>query len=366
MKLVFVSNYMNHHQRPFLEQMETYGCQVYFVACEEISEERKVLGYCTDANITGMLRLDEENADEVYSLVMDADAVIFGSKPKKLFRARVRSGKLTFNASERLFKKSNLMAHLPYYKLKLRRRYLFDREHIPYLLTIGSYCVEDFCKLGYPMEKSLKWGYFPPLTEKTLPELIENKEKNTILWVGRFVPLKHPEYVVELAQYLKEQSLPFQIKMIGTGELWESIQKMIRERGLSDVVEANGPMPPEQVRLEFDKAQIALMTSDRNEGWGAVVDEAMSSACVMVAPNVVGSTTYLIENNVNGMVFENKQQMFQMVQQLLPDRERCSSLGKEAYRTITETWNYQTAAQRFWEFLQDQTVRYDSGPMSPN
>lgn len=366
MKIVFVSNYMNHHQRPFLEQLEAYGCQVYFVACEELSEERKALGYRTDANITGMLRLDGENADEVHSLIMDADAVIFGSKPKKLFRARVRSGKLTFNVSERLFKRSNLMAHSPYYKLKLRRRYLFDREHIPYLLTIGSYCVEDFSKLGYPMEKSLKWGYFPPLTEKTLPELMAHKEENTILWVGRFIPMKHPEYVLELAQYLKEQNVPFRIKMIGTGELWEFIGKMIRDTGLSDVVQADGALPPEQVRLEFDKAQIALMTSDRNEGWGAVVGEAMSSACATVASNAVGSTTYLIDNGVNGIVFENKQQMFRMVQQLLQDTQQCSQLGGEAYRTITETWNYKTAAKRFLEFVQDQTVRYENGPMSSN
>ena len=49
MLVVFHSNYMNHHQRPFIESLIENGCLVYFVAHSELSEERKAMGYSTES-----------------------------------------------------------------------------------------------------------------------------------------------------------------------------------------------------------------------------------------------------------------------------------------------------------------------------
>ena len=40
-----------------------------------------------------------------------------------------------------------------------------------------------------------------------------------IVWAGRFIPLKHPEYVVRLAGTLRDKGCPFFIRMLGDGEL---------------------------------------------------------------------------------------------------------------------------------------------------
>lgn len=365
MKVVFHSNFMNHHQRPFVEYLAKRGCSVTFVAHNTIPDEQKALGYRTNLNYVEHIEYNEKTADDVYKLTMEADAVIFGSKPKCLFRDRVRTGKLTFNYSERLFKRGIWQKYSLLHQIKLRKTYLFDRKNAPYVLAAGAYAAQDYKSLGYPKEKFLKWGYFPPLVQIPLPELMKNKQENTIVWVARFIPLKHPEYIVELGDYLRKYNIPFHIRMIGIGELLESTKKMIDSYGLSKCIEVVGAMPPEQVRREFDRAQIALLTSDRNEGWGAVVNEAMNSGCVMVASREAGSTTYLIQSDVNGMTYnKDKQQMFRIVKDLLQDKDKCIRLGSEAYSTITEIWNYQIAADRMMEFVRDQSVNYDFGPMS--
>lgn len=364
MKIVFISNYLNHHQRPFIESLARNGCNITFVAMSKMSQERAMMGYSSEMERGRVIQFSQETASEIYELTMDADAVVFGSKPQKLFQMRVRSGKLTFNFSERLFKKGALMAFSPVHQIKLRKKYRFDRENTPYLLAAGEYSAQDYRSLGYPKEKILKWGYFPPLSSTPKPELLQNKQENTIIWVARFIPLKHPEHIVELGKYLKKRDISFHIKMIGIGELLAPTMEMIEANGLSEYIEIVGALPPEQVRQEFEKAQIALLTSDRNEGWGAVVNEAMNSACAFVGNRSIGATTYLINDGENGMTYRTKRQMFRKVEQLLKNPQLSRQLGENAYHTITDTWNHEEAAKRFVEFAESQTVCRLRGPMS--
>lgn len=176
--------------------------------------------------------------------------------------------------------------------------------------------------------------------------------------------LKHPEHVIELAKYLNKKGLPFHIKMVGTGELFSEIQEKVKKQGLSDCVELTGPLPPQEVREQINKSAIAIMTSDRNEGWGAVCNEAMNGGCAFVAYKGIGATTYLINDGKNGMTYKTKKELFRKVEQLLKDPEQCRQIGENAYHTITDTWNYEVAAKRFMEFVEDQTIRYTSGPVS--
>ena len=56
--------------------------------------------------------------------------------------------------------------------------------------------------------KCFKWGYFPETKTYNVEDLLKQKEneKIEIIWVGRFIKEKHPEYVVKLAQKLKEKN----------------------------------------------------------------------------------------------------------------------------------------------------------------
>ena len=96
----------------------------------------------------------------------------------------------------------------------------------------------------------------------------------------------------------------------------------------------------------------------------AVVNEAMNSGCAFVGNRSIGAITYLVNDGENGMTYRTKKEMFRKIRQLLQNPENTQEMGRNAYHTIEDTWNYQIAAKRFMEFVQDQTVRYTSGPMS--
>ena len=71
----------------------------------------------------------------------------------------------------------------------------------------------------------------------------------------------------------------------------------------------------------------------------------------MVANHMMGAVPYLIRPGENGCVYPDgkSSELFRQVEMLLADRARCQKLGREAYRTITEVWNAENAAERLLE-----------------
>jgi glycosyltransferase involved in cell wall biosynthesis len=61
-------------------------------------------------------------------------------------------------------------------------------------------------------------------------------------------------------------------------------------------------MAPEAVRDHMEAADIFLFTSDFNEGWGAVLNESMNSACAVVASHAIGSVPFLLKDGENGFI----------------------------------------------------------------
>lgn len=222
------------------------------------------------------------------------------------------------------------------------------------MLCASAYTAGDYAKFGLFHNRCYKWGYFPETKRyPNIDDLIDRKAKATILWCGRFLDWKHPDDVIEVARRLKDAGYRFEIEMIGTGGMEQQLRQQALEAGLlNENVQFLGPMSPEDVRAHMEKAGIYLLTSDRREGWGAVLNEAMNSGCAVVASDAAGATPYLVENGRSGGVYHSGdiQELYEKVQRLLENTAVQHSYGKAAYRTITELWNAENAAKRFCSY----------------
>jgi ligand-binding sensor domain-containing protein len=123
------------------------------------------------------------------------------------------------------------------------------------------------------------------------------------------------------------------------------------ELGVTDVITFPGFQGPEEVRAAMEKSEIYLVTSDRKEGWGAVVNEAMNSGCAVVADHMIGAAPWLIRQGENGRMYRDgeEQELFRTVERLLRDPGECRRLGENAQQTIVGEWNARTAAERLIE-----------------
>lgn len=362
MKVTFFSNYLNHHQLPFcLSMVECLGDDFAFVATSKVSDERLKLGYKDlDSQYSFVVRTcqDEERA---YYLGEYSDVVIIGSSPTKYIKKRLKEGKLTFRYSERLYRKGISLKTLVSIFIK---RTIFESRNT-YLLCASAYAARDYrLSLAY-MNKCYKWAYFPEVREYAdINNVINNKISHTILWVARFIEVKHPEAVIELAKRLKNESIDFTIHMIGLGPLKPYIEKNILENELTENVILLGAMSPDDVRKYMEQSEILLFTSDKGEGWGAVINEAMNSGCAVVSSHSVGAAPFLIKDGENGLLYKDgdADDLFLKTKYLLLNTSHRQDLGKEAYSTMLFKWNPKIAAERIIK-LSDELLKHDERPI---
>lgn len=373
MKIVFVSNYFNHHQKPFCEAMyKRFGADFVFIATSVMGTARKKLGYSQNDIPSYVLLsyLDEQHTKEAKNIINDATVAIYGSAPNGLLMERIRSKKLVFRYSERPFKKRISVARKMFHTIKCHWNDLLSNK--VYLLCASAYAPIDYSKMRMYKNRMYKWGYFPKKHEHDVDLLFKNKKQNNILWCGRFIDWKHPDDAIALACKLKDAGYEFKLSFIGAGIMENQLRQSVIDLELGDYVEFLGSMTPENVRLKMEETGIYLFTSDKGEGWGAVLNESMNSGCAVVASHAIGSVPYLVKNDENGYIYQsgNKDMLFEKVSYLLDHPEKQRDMGIAAYKTIFETWNAEVSTDRFINLIETilsgekSPQLYQSGPCS--
>lgn len=350
--LVCCGNFANHYILALSKELKKVFKKYYFIVSDELPSERKKMGF-SDLNDSEFVVKAYEDKEKARQLILDADIVITGSyRFEEHIKERLKQNKPVFFDSERLFKYNWLLN-----KLSALRNYI---RHInsnnSLLLCISAYAPGDYNSFGAFKNRTYKWGYFPePIKYDNVNKLISNKKTNSIIWAGRLISWKHPEYCIEVAKRLKDLNYNFEINIIGNGEMENELKEAITNNKLEDCVYMLGSMPPENVRKHMEESEIYLFTSDKGEGWGVVLNEAMNSICACVASYSTGSTPFLMKNNVNGLVYKNDNvdELFNNVKFLLDNDNKKKEFGLKAYEDIINVWNPKEAANRLEKFISD-------------
>lgn len=219
------------------------------------------------------------------------------------------------------------------------------------MLCASAYTASDVGKIfAYP-GKCFKWGYFTHVESLDIENIIGSKSKDRIkiLFVARFIPLKHPELPVLVADRLRKDGLDFEINMYGSGDRVGYIEQMIREFGLENHVRLHGNRKNDEILEIMKEHHIFLFTSDRNEGWGAVVNEAMGSGCAVIASQAIGSVPFLIENGKTGLIFKDQDidSLYEKVVYLIRNSSIREDITRNAYNSVSQIWSPENAAKSF-------------------
>lgn len=301
--------------------------------------------------------------------MLDADVCLLGSCSFEHHRWLRKARKTYFMETERFFrgKLSPLARFLK--KVRYFSRYSLYRKN--YLLCMSAYTYPDMLSFGAFRNRAFRFGYFPP-TEKIddIPLLLREKDESLIFWVSRFLELKHPEFMIELAKEIREKNLYYHIEMVGDGPERERIQKQVEEEGLQGIVSLPGSLPAPMVREKMKTAKFFCFTSDSNEGWGAVCNEAMNAGCIVIANRSIGSVPYLIEDGKNGFVYEDSFPSFLATFTRATQAHDASQIAEKAYLTIANEWNADVAAERFFAAASSLLSAcpippYERGPFAP-
>ena len=141
--------------------------------------------------------------------------------------------------------------------------------------------------------------------------------------------------------------------MYGTGTIYTKIEQYVDKLNLRDVVHLHGAVRNEVLVATMQHHDIFLFTSDKNEGWGAVANEAMSNGCILVGSNKIGSIPYLLEDGMNGCIFESGDidSLVNKVEWLINNPGERKRLAINAYNTIMNIWSPRKASENLIKLI---------------
>lgn len=377
---------MNHHQRPVADILaNTLGDEYHFVTTQPMPNIFINTGYKNQDDLQYIIPYyKEENKATVRDLVTSADAVIIGgTKVPDLVDLRLSTKKLLLFYSERWHKRIRSYFALPirYLNGTIYKRFMRFNCENAYMLCASAFVPNDcrwsMCFYG----KTYKWGYFPPFNELDIKQLQENRKthkKLRLLSVCRMLDWKHPELSLQIAKKLRDNGYDFHLTMVGgvfeadkkSKRIMDYCLKYKSNNNLDGFVDILGPLKNEEVCRLYENTDIFLFTSDRNEGWGAVLNEAMSRGCAVVASDMIGSVPYLVENGYSGFTFKsgNVDDLYRKVEKLFNNQEIRLSMGENAYNLIKTKWSPNVAANRLLSLcghlIKNKETEFNDGPCS--
>jgi glycosyltransferase involved in cell wall biosynthesis len=185
--------------------------------------------------------------------------------------------------------------------------------------------VEKYAKMGISRDKL----FVANNTVEVLPTN-EYKEKNTIVFVGSLYKQKRIFELLEnyKAAYTERQDIP-ELIVIGDGDQRSAVEAWIAENKLSAKIRLTGGIYDEQVLSAYFASAIACISPGQA---GLTVLKSMGYGVPFVTTKdaVTGGEIFNINNNINGLVLDNYNEMKSVILETLTNRDRFIAMGQAA------------------------------------
>ncbi|MDR1326178.1 MAG: glycosyltransferase family 4 protein [Treponema sp.] len=355
--ILFVEEVVNYHITVFIaEVLKATNEEVLLAAGQLDNPRRKGMSFAAlNEPWIFTINSDKEKFERHF---YEADVVVCRmSKYFHLMQKRLEHNKITFYASERWFKP-------PFGKFRLvhprKAKLVFQLKKLSsfplfYYLAQGHYAARDFNFLHICTGRIFNFGYFSPSETSSIEHnsfFLPNKIH--IFWCGHMVGLKRVDTLLKAFALILKQKKEAQLILVGEGEQKKKIIRLGATLAISDHITILNFQPLDKIKKIMWGSDIYVLPSSGHEGWGTVVNEAMTESCVVIGSNMAGSVRTMIEDGVNGFVFKpgNYRQLAEKLLYLIDNREILEKFKHYSREWIVHNWSPELAAERFLRIVE--------------
>jgi glycosyltransferase involved in cell wall biosynthesis len=173
-------------------------------------------------------------------------------------------------------------------------------------------------------------------------DYLRTEQKKSIIFIGRFVPIKGLEYLIKAMDVIQKENENIYLTLVGDGNQRNFLEDMVKKLHLGKKVIFKGIIENTQVPKYLIQSDVFVLPS-LSEGFPNVILEAMAAGLPIVTTNV-GGLAEIIKNGENGYVVEPKN----------PDqlaRKLLDILQNNDLRSLMSRNNIDKAKQYSWESI---------------
>lgn len=169
------------------------------------------------------------------------------------------------------------------------------RKKTDFFLAVGAHGRHWFKSVGYMDKKIFPFAYFLPEISLT-SNIVQGSQKINIAFLGRLEEVKGIHYFIDSLPYIKHQ---VNIHIAGKGGYMNTCQVLANSH---KNIFFHGPIKVSAVPNFLSQMDILVLPSiTKNDGWGAVVSEALLAGVAVICSNKVGASL-CIDNVWRGKV----------------------------------------------------------------
>ncbi len=183
----------------------------------------------------------------------------------------------------------------------------------------------------------------------------ENVKGNDLLFVGRLIPIKGVDYIIEALNILKQKySLALNLKVIGTGPIIDELKSLAKKLNLESQVIFYGLVSNEFLISSYQSAKIAVLPSYEKEGIMSTLLEA--AACKTPAITTRGtSMEEFAQDNKNAILVEPKDSadLAEKIYRLYTDKRLYNQIQRNAYNEVKLHYTWKKKAQELIKYYSE-------------
>lgn len=339
MNLIFFQNCISPHQIPYIRECinDTRINNIYLIVPRIDYSTRKELGWNSSDLLTGTFIqcLLKPTDNDIHALLKEQIENTF------CFFSGIRADKDVF----RWFKISLS------YQIK---RYIITEPPFTYKKPLWMhyirFFIQDYCfikkingifgigeqAIKYYHNISNKWKIFPfqYVTETTQRTLPPPSGKIKLLFVGNLTPRKNVKIVIKALK----NNHDFTFTIIGDGKERKKLEELAKKNHVDTTflgMQSMNTIP------QFMQQHDILILPSLHDGWGAVINEAMTLGLYVIVSNQCGAKA-LIKSNKEGIVFKNN--ITELKKALIYINDNIDIIRKQTQERIKDSINIQGKA----------------------
>jgi glycosyltransferase involved in cell wall biosynthesis len=175
-----------------------------------------------------------------------------------------------------------------------------------------------------------------------------DEDTNAFLFAGKFQAKKNVSLLLEAFNQMAFPS--WKLLLVGNGEKEEELKKQAQGNpNVYFLPFQNQRMIPAVYRLG---KIFCLPSQGHDETWGLAVNEAMASGRVVIVSNEVGCAPDLVEDGVNGYVFESRNMLDLQAKMRIAVIQDLTAMGNQSKLKI-ENWRFGIQANQIERLLSE-------------